>query len=124
MRLHSALSIRINWEFYVKNVLFGSLLLSLSAWVNAWDGNVTGTVHQVHIVPLEENDRSLRIVMEGNPKMCGTNTDWAYLDESNSNYQVVVSALLAAKMSGSEISIYSNKNPAGDHCEIGYVILR
>ena len=50
---------------------------------------------------------------------CSGGSNWAYLNETDSNYRVYVSALLAAKALGSNVTLYTTNN--GIYCQIGYV---
>ena len=90
----------------------------------AWDGSTAGKVKQVDVAPLDGNNRGFRVVLEGNPALCNNENQWAYVNQSDDNYQVTVSALLAAKMSGTEVTIFTTINPSDGYCHMGYVILR
>lgn len=51
--------------------------------------------------------------------MCAAHSGFAFFNESDRNYKVFVSALLTAKASGSEVTIYSSST--GAYCHIDYI---
>lgn len=89
----------------------------------AWDGTVTGTISQIHVTGA--NNYGFRVYLEGKPKMCGNEHNWAYINESQSNYNVYVSVLTAAKASNQTVKIYTNRKgaTADGYCQIGYIVV-
>jgi hypothetical protein len=90
----------------------------------AWDGYVTGKITTVDVAG--GANYAFRVTLEGAPTLCNSNHTWAYINTSNSNYQTYVAVLLAAKMSGSTVTIYSNQEQSSGngYCRIGYISLR
>lgn len=101
------------------------LLVSLSSFMMvpqsyAWDGTVTGVINTIDVTDAE--NFGFRITFTQGEKFCGTNT-WAFINKSDSNYETYVSVLLAAKMSGKALTVYTTKHSSG-FCKIGYLVLR
>jgi hypothetical protein len=86
-----------------------------SAW--AWDGMVRGKVTQLDLVPSDSN-YSFRVYLLGYPNLCGS-VNWAYLNDTDSNYNALVAGLMAAKSSNSDVMIYTTL--VGGYCHIGYI---
>ncbi|AQS38156.1 hypothetical protein Sps_03009 [Shewanella psychrophila] len=104
-------------------VVFFTLLLAL-LWTldtQAWDGAVIGQVNTIDVT--HGKNYGFRVTLEGAPKLCGNDSGWAYLNDDDSNYQIFVSVLLAAKMSGTTVRLYTNqeKTSGNDYCHIGYI---
>jgi len=99
--------------------LLGLILLSCSFQVFAWDGIVDGKIHIISVAPGE--NYGFRVILDNTPALCGNSHNWAYLNESASNYDAFVSVLLAAKMGDKNVKVYSNQQPGTGYCEIGYV---
>ncbi|WP_054113230.1 hypothetical protein [Marinagarivorans algicola] len=95
-------------------------LFTLNAY--SWDGAVTGKVSKVDVTSAE--NYGFRIVLEGEPALCGNSIKWAYLNSSASNYQTYVSMLLAAKMAQSTVTIYTHQTGSSKYCSIGYISVR
>lgn len=95
-------------------------LLSTSA-LAAWDGTTTGTIDRIEVTGGE--NYGFRVLLTGNPKLCGNDHHWAYLNESDSNYETYVSVLLSAKVSGTEVQLLTHKesNSGNEFCHIGYI---
>lgn len=51
--------------------------------------------------------------------MCTGGSDWAYLNETDSNYKVYVAALLLAKAQNTSVTVFSNLEYG--QCHIGYI---
>lgn len=89
----------------------------------AWDGVKTGRVTQLDVTG--GNNFGVRIIIEGVDEMCGPGSaNFAYLNDTASNYQIYVSALLAARSTGARVTIYTTATmtPFGKFCEIGYFV--
>lgn len=89
----------------------------------AWDGMIYGKVRAIHVTG--HNNYDLRIELEGSPKLCGNEHQWAYLNQSDSNYQTFSSVLIAANLANKNITIYTNqeKTSGNNHCHIGYIVM-
>lgn len=91
-----------------------------------WDGTTSGYIQSINVAGGE--NYGFRIKLTGYPKLCGGETghDWAYLNESQSNYQTFVSVLLSAYMAGKKVTIYTNheSSSGSGYCRIGYVDMR
>ena len=90
----------------------------------AWDGSVSGKISGVDVTG--GTNYGFRVYLSGSPAMCGNDHKWAYINENDSNYQVYVSALLAAKAMNSNVVIYSNRKDGDEngYCKIGYIMVR
>lgn len=89
----------------------------------AWDGTVTGKIKEIHVT--NGNNFGFRVVLEGSPKLCGNNSEWAYINESDSNYNTFISVLTAVKAAGQNVRLYT-KQKDGDpdgYCQIGYIVV-
>jgi hypothetical protein len=84
---------------------------------HAWDGAVAGTIYAVEITG--GNNYDVRIFVSGVTNMCGSGSNWAYLNESDSNYKTYVAAILAAKAQGSQVTVYTTLE--NGYCHIGYI---
>jgi hypothetical protein len=100
------------------------LLISSTNVYAAWDGIIAGKINAIDIAPGQ--NYGFRVSLTNSPKLCGNSHTWAYLNESDSNYQTFVSVLLAAKMADKQVVLYTNiENASGQgYCHIGYISLR
>ena len=110
-------------KFLHKGLLFSIMLIFSHHVIAAWDGDVAGKVKQIQIT--DGNNYGFRITLEGTPKLCGNEHSWAYVNESDSNYSVYVSVLIAAKAAKQDIRIYTNRKDgsADGYCHIGHVYI-
>ena len=108
----------------MKGILLVLALSLFSSLGYAWDGYVTGKIVAVDVAG--GANYAFRVTLEGAPKLCNSSHSWAYINTSNSNYQTYVAVLLAAKMAGSTVTIYSNQEQSSGngYCRIGYIVLR
>jgi hypothetical protein len=83
----------------------------------AWDGVVSGTIVAVDVTG--GNNYGFRVFVSGVTNMCGTGSNWAYLNESDSNYKTYVAAILAAKAQGNSVTVFSTV--VSGYCQIGYI---
>ncbi len=111
-------------KFNILSSFFLSIIFSLNVSAATWDGTESGQVHSVNVASGE--NYGFRVTLSGAPKLCGNAHSWAYLNESQSNYQTFVSVLLAAKMSDKRVTLYTTKETTSgnEYCRIGYVDLR
>ncbi|MBU2713872.1 hypothetical protein [Zooshikella harenae] len=88
-----------------------------------WDGVVKGQIEQIDVTSTD--DMTFRVLLKGVPSMCKNDHRFAYLKKVDNSpvYDTYVSALLAAKFSKAEVTIYSTKDERG-YCRIGYVAIR
>jgi hypothetical protein len=84
---------------------------------NAWDGSASGKISRIDVT--DASNYGMRVYLTGVSHMCTGGADWAYLNESDSNYKVYVAALMMAKAQGSTVIIDSNLQ--GSYCHIGYI---
>jgi hypothetical protein len=105
-------------------VLMCLLLATMSNLSFAWAGTVSGTVQMIDVAPGE--NYGFRVYIKDLPAMCGNSNNWAYINESDSNYKTYVSVILAAKMAGTPVVIFSEKETTSgnNYCHIGYISLR
>ena len=93
-------------------------LLSLNSF--SWDGVDKDRIGSIQVTAAE--NAGFRVGFESGKVFCDTHT-WAYLNKSDSNYETYVSVLLAAKMSGQEVTVYTMKNGNHGFCNIGHIEL-
>lgn len=98
-------------------------LLSLNV-LASWDGVISGKINTIDVAPGQ--NYGFRVSLLNSPKICGNNHKWAYLNESDSNYQTFVSVLLTAKMADKEIVLHTNHETSSgqSYCHIGYIVLK
>jgi hypothetical protein len=84
---------------------------------HAWDGVASGVVNAVEITG--GSNYGFRVFVAGVTNMCGSGSNWAFLNESDSNYKTYVSAILMAKAQGTPVIVYTNSE--NGYCRIGYV---
>jgi len=95
----------------------GSLMLMTAAPALAWDGAVSGTIYIIDVTG--GANYGFRVYLEGVSSACAGGANWAYLNESDSNYKTYVAALMMAKSQGSRVTLYSNVE--NGYCHIGYI---
>ena len=105
-------------------IILTLIFLFLSQSTLAWDGVASGKIKGIDIAPAD--NYAFRVSLSGTDgtliNQCGSHT-WAYLNKASSNYEVFVSALLAAKMAQTNVAIYTSKESTSgnDYCHIGYI---
>lgn len=87
----------------------------------AWDGQVSGKVIRIDVAGGQ--NYGFRVYLDGLPKLCGNNHTWAYLNDTDSNYQTYVAVLLAAKAANYNVRLYANKEGSNAYCHIGYITI-
>jgi hypothetical protein len=107
-------------KVYMRLGLLVVILLMFSIKVFPWDNSVFGFISAIDVTG--GNNYSLRVSLKDGQKICGEHT-WAYLNESDDNYQSYLSVILAAKMADKKITLYVNKEAASGngYCHIGYI---
>jgi|SRR5688572_16108205 hypothetical protein len=83
----------------------------------AWDGVSQGTVYALEVTG--GANYGFRVFVSGVTNMCGNGSNWAYLNEADSNYKTYVAVIMMAKAQGSPVTIYTNV--VNGYCHIGYV---
>jgi hypothetical protein len=85
----------------------------------AWDGFVTGVVSSIQVT--DGGNEGFRVYLANVTSMCTNDTTGtAYLNATDSNYNVYVAALMYAKAEGSSVGVYTTLDSAGA-CHIGYI---
>jgi len=87
----------------------------------AWDGRQSGHISVIEVT--QESNYAFRVWLKENLSLCGNNYQWAYLNKSDSNYEVYVSVLTAAKFAESNVTLFTMKQPSG-YCKIGHISVR
>jgi len=105
----------------MKNIIACILILFSNQTLAAWDGHVSGKIARVDVT--SGNNYGFRVILSGSPKLCGNEHAWAYINESDSNYAVYVSVLLAAKAASQTVTLYVTRKggAANGYCHIGYI---
>lgn len=110
-------SVKISIAQIVLSGFLAVSLITVHEVANAWDGIVDAAIKQIHVAP--GSNFGLRIYLNGVASMCSGGPDWAYLNDTDSNYKTYAAALMMAKAQGFSVSVYSNRQ--GPYCQIGYV---
>lgn len=95
------------------------LLILFPAQALAWDGQVQGKISYIEVTG--GNNYGFRVTLKNGPALCGNSHKWAYVNESDSNYQVYVSTLLAAKHAGTAVRLHTTQTGSQGYCHIGHV---
>lgn len=106
----------------MKKLLFIGLCMFSQQVFAAWDGVRSGKVANIDVTG--GNNYGFRVWLGGVTSMCGNDHGWAYINELDSNYQVYVSVLLAAKMAERTVVIYTTQTGSNGYCHIGYMGMR
>ena len=104
----------------MKKYLTIFLLLNAQFCFGALYDQKTGYISQLDVSTA--NNLAFRVYLKEVPFECGSGSSFAYINESDSNYQTFVSVLLAARMSKSKVRIYTREG-ANQNCLIHYVIV-
>lgn len=103
----------------VRKALFCVLALT-AGWSHAWDGIAVGQISEVNITV--GGNAGLRISLAGVNSMCAGGPNWAYLNDTDSNYRLYAAAFLAAQAGGRQIVVYSSS--VNGFCAIGFLTVR
>ncbi len=106
-------------KFLAAATIGSTLLLSAPAAL-AWDGVVSGKIETIEIT--HGGNLAFRIWLAGGVTMCSAGARFAYLNEADSNYKVIVAGLMMAKAQGNTVSVYSTNKDAA-WCQIGHVTI-
>ena len=93
--------------------------LSCVLSAQAWDGTYVGTVSQVDVT--DSGNFGLRVYLSSGVTMCGTSNYWAYLNSTDSNYNTYVAAIVMAKATGAQLTLFTTQ--VNGYCHIGYLTL-
>ena len=86
----------------------------------AWDAAVSGLIAGADVT--DGPGYAFRIDLQGSPGLCGTGgAAWAYLNSDQPNYQAYVATLLAAKLAGAYVTVYTTRDAGSGYCRIGYI---
>jgi hypothetical protein len=99
-----------------RHVLFLAGSIILPGLSLAWDGTVSGVLGMIDVT--DGASAGFRIYLP--VAMCGNANNWAYLNNTDSNYGAYTAALLMAKAQGLTVYVYSNRDSNG-YCHIGYI---
>lgn len=94
-----------------------ALVYSLPTLALAWDGIVAAKIVKIDVT--SGSNYGVRIYLEGASSMCKNGSDWAFLNEADSNYKAYLAVLLLAKAQGTAVTVYSNLEYG--QCHIGYI---
>ena len=97
------------------SAVIASMLLATPAF--AWDGVESGKI--VGIEATHAENFAFRIHLAGVNNMCGTQQGWAYINQSDSNYEVITSLLMSAWLSDKPVSLYTTN--VNGYCLIGHI---
>lgn len=104
---------------FSKGILFASTFVIMSS-ASAWDAATTGLIAGADVT--DGPAYAFRIDLQGSPALCGAGSQsWAYVSHDNPNYQSYVGVLLAAKLSGAYVTVYTTRDAGSGYCRIGYV---
>jgi hypothetical protein len=99
-------------------ILIAGLFCAMSA--QCWDGALSGTVTQVDVTG--GSNYGIRVYLSTGVPMCtGSPNYWGYLNNTDSNYNAYVAAIMMAKATGSRLTLYLTNE--GGFCHIGYLTL-
>lgn len=93
------------------------MLVGMKPALAQWAGVSQGTVSQFDVTGAA--NYSFRVYINGTTNMCGSGSNWAYLNEADGNYKTYVAAIMMAKAQGNTVTIYTYR--VNDYCQIGYV---
>lgn len=107
----------------VKEIFLMFMIVFPGTVLATWDGTESGKINRIEVT--SGNNYGFRVLLEGTPALCGNEHNWAYLNETNSNYNTYVSVLLAAKLSNKAVTLFTRRKDgvSTGFCNIGYVYL-
>lgn len=76
---------------------------------HAWDGDFTGRIDWIEVS--QGNNYGFRVHLVGVTEICAGGTDWAFVNEADSNYRVFVATLLMAKANFNTVRIFTTAEP-------------
>ena len=102
----------------LKNISIVLLSLYFGA-AFAWDGSVEGRIDVFEVTG--GNSYDFRVWLSNGPPMCGNQTRFAYLNETDANYKTYVAVLLSAHRAQTLVRIHTTRDSSGN-CKIGHVL--
>src|SRR5262249_2101316 len=94
-----------------------SMVATLSpAWAT-WNGTASGTI--LALEATQSENFALRVYINAAGNMCYGGTNWAYLNESDSNYKATFALLMLAKAQNLNVTLYLTT--VGSYCRIGHI---
>lgn len=88
----------------------------------AWAGIKQGRIEAIDVTA--GTNYGLRVFLESTPRMCeGSSGNFAFLNDTDSNYKAYVAALLLAKAQGSTVILHTTLDSSG-YCKLGYLSVR
>ena len=102
------------------SVVFGIGLWLSSISCYAWDGAASGKVTTFEVT--NGGNYAFRVYLDPTVSMCAGGPNWAYLNDTDSNYKAYVANLMMAKALGGTVTIYSMR--VGPYCNIGHMIVQ
>lgn len=95
-------------------------MILIMGTASAWDASVTGLIAGADVT--DGPGYEFRIDLQGSPGLCGSGgSSWAYVNRESPNYQAYVATLLAAKLAGAYVTVYTTRDAGTGYCRIGYV---
>ena len=110
------MSLRNKLNLLLASVAFTSSVLAPPI-ARAWDGAVMGAISAMDVTG--GSNYGFRISLAGVENMCNGGLNWAYLNDTDSNYKTYVAVLMLSKAQASKVVVYSNLQ--GGFCHIGYI---
>lgn len=106
----------------MKKIIAGVCLVLCASTALSWDGRASGKIGLVEVT--SGSNYGFRIYLkEATASLCGNSHLWAYLNDTDSNYSIYVSTLLAAKAAQQTVTVYSNRkdDKQDGYCHIGHI---
>ncbi|WP_019605310.1 hypothetical protein [Teredinibacter turnerae] len=108
-------------RFYFRLIVIISVwLLPTVGSADEWDGVQREKIARFEVAGGE--NFGFRVFLSGITDMCSSSggVNWAYLNASDSNYDVFVAVLLASCAMDSAVTLYTKRDSSG-FCHIGYL---
>jgi hypothetical protein len=108
------------WQAFTRMATLVLAFALTATTAPAWDGAATGRIYQIDVTG--GDNCGFRVILEGAPALCSNGLNWAYLNDSDSNYKTYVTALMTANALGQTVTLYNTIAPNG-YCHIGYIAI-
>mgnify|MGYP000046390874 CR=1 FL=1 len=107
----------------MKNIVIVTLFCFLSMPAMAWDKVVTGKIQTLEFHSGWSSGRDVTVRIDGESVLCtrlsGNDVGYVMRAELGERYEPMLSALLAARMAGTEVTLYLD--PSDEGCKVGRV---
>jgi len=107
----------------MKKIVALTFFCLLSIPVMAWDKVVEGKIQTLEFHSGWSSGRDITIRIQGESVLCtrpsGNDVGYIMRSELGDRYETILSALLAARMAGSEVTLYLD--PSDEGCKVGRV---